>query len=594
MSGHDNTPSTGTWARRDLSGFLAADAMAAVLKAAEVPFIFGQSCPTALFLAAAKLGIGQIGYRTENAGVAMADGYARASGKVGVITAQNGPAAGLLVAGLCEAQKASVPIVAIVQDVPRANTDKNAFQEIDHEQIFRGCAKWVRKVVDPARAGEYMMRAIMAATAGRPGPAVLLVPFDVLLEQVAPVTPDRPLADGPLPAGFGHYPVDRHAPAPELMQLAAQWIADGERPLIVAGGGVHTAQAAATLAKLQSLWQVPVATTNMGKGAVDETDPLSIGVIGNCMGTRSPFKHQRDYVQRADVVLFVGTRTNENGTASWSLFDRDAKFIQIDVDPEELGRNYRGLRLLGDADTTLQALLGATPPALAERGHRNAPAIRQAISRARALSAAELAPFEDSAQTPLRPERLFKELRACAPDALWVSDASYSSLWILQYLQARRSGDRFLTPRGIAGLGWGYPMALGARLAQPARPVIAVVGDGGFSHCWAEIETARRHGIQAVVIVLNNGVLGFQRDAEQSRFGVHTEICHFGPIDHVAIARGCGGDGIRVTQAEEIAPALARALAATVPMVIDVDTAPEAFPPIQAFESLNADVAAQA
>jgi acetolactate synthase-1/2/3 large subunit len=179
-----------------MSGYRVAHAVADTLGAAGVKFIFGQSCPTALFLAAERLGISQIGYRTENAGIAMADGYARASGRIAVIAAQNGPAAGLLVAGLAEAQQASVPILAIVQDVATTSTDKNAFQEIDHEQIFRGCTKWVRRITVAERAAEYVHRAIQIATSGRPGPVVLLMPTDVLTQTVAAREDGRPWGAG--------------------------------------------------------------------------------------------------------------------------------------------------------------------------------------------------------------------------------------------------------------------------------------------------------------------------------------------------------------------------------------------------------------
>ena len=170
-----STPATeptqmGSWVRQDLSGYRAVHAIIDTLYATGVREIFGQSCPTAVFLAAQAIGIRQIGYRTENAGAAMADGFARASRRIAVITAQNGPAAALLAAGMSEAYKASIPILAIVQEVPRANADRNAFQELDHEKIFDGCTKWVRRIDVPARAAEYTERAIRVATSGRPWP----------------------------------------------------------------------------------------------------------------------------------------------------------------------------------------------------------------------------------------------------------------------------------------------------------------------------------------------------------------------------------------------------------------------------------------
>lgn len=559
----------------------AATAMARALRAAGVDTVFGQCCPVAFFIAAGQAGIRQIGYRTENAGVVMADGFARASGRVGVVAAQNGPAAALLVAGLAEALKASIPVVALVQDIPRAGADRHAFQELDHEALFRPCAKWVRRVPLASRAGEYVERAIRAATTGRPGPAVLIVPYDVVTEAVASTEP---------PAGLtpesARVPGDRFVPTRDALARAVQTLMSARRPLVVAGGGVHLSGASAALARLQEAWQIPVATTNMGKGAVDESHPLSVGVVGYVMGSRSPARHLRDYVQGADAVLFVGSRTNENGTASWTLFDAGARFLQIDVDPDEIGRNYPCQRLLGDAAATLEALL-EEGERQAVQPHAQAGAVRDLIASARAAHQAEIAPYAHSDAQPLRPERLVRELAELAgAQAIWVADASYSSLWVAQYARAHQAGQRFITPRGLGGLGWGLPLAVGAKLARPGQPVIAVVGDGGFAHCWSELETAKRHGLPVIVVVLNNAVLGFQRDAELCRFGQFAEVCAIGPFDHVAIAKACGCDGLALRDPRGIAQAFAAAMASPVPFVIDAHVDPNAFPPITAFEGL--------
>ncbi|KDB59602.1 acetolactate synthase catalytic subunit [Bordetella bronchiseptica B18-5 (C3)] len=586
MQAHTESPpgartSTGSWARQDLSTYQAANAIADVLKAAGVAQIFGQSCPTALFLAADAIGIRQIGYRTENAGAAMADGAARVGRQLTVITAQNGPAAALLVAGFSEATKASVPILAIVQEVPRANADKNAFQELDHVQLFASCAKWVRRIDVAERAAEYTERAIRIATSGRPGPVVLLVSQDVLTTACPQARPVAQDSDEPL----GRFPLDRTVPVAGRLAQLAQRLLDAKRPLVVAGGGVHLSGACDALARLQSLAGLPVATTNMGKGAIDETHPLSLGVIGNAMGTRSPAKHFMDYVRSADFVLFVGTRTNENGTASWSLFPEQAQYAQIDIDSEEVGRNYGAMRFAGDAAATLQAL----GDALQGRGQavaaRRMAELAPAFEACRQAHRAELAPYAQSDASPMRPERIMAELRASHGDIIWVADASYSSIWLAQFIPCTEAGTRFVTPRGIAGLGWGVPMAIGAKIARPGARVICLTGDGGFAHCWAELETARRHEVPLTIVVLNNGVLGFQINAEESRFGTHTDVCHFGAIDHVAIAKACGCDGASVSDAASLRQAMAAAERSPVPFVIDVKTEPSAFPPISAFES---------
>src|SRR5262247_1270565 len=235
-----------------------AQAMAAALRRHGVELVFGQSIPSQLHLAAPECGIRQVAYRTENAGAVMADAFARVSHKVGVVTAQNGPAATLLVPGLAEALTASIPLVAIVQDVARGNLDRNAFQELDHFKLFGGCAKWIRRVHTADRVDDYVDMAFAAAAGGRPGPAVLLVPYDLFGEAAAPA-PARA-------ASLGRYPLDRVVADPAMIAAAAELLERAERPLVVAGGGVHLSDAVPELAQLQQTGALPVATTTMGKG----------------------------------------------------------------------------------------------------------------------------------------------------------------------------------------------------------------------------------------------------------------------------------------------------------------------------------------
>ncbi len=571
----------GSWVRQNLSGYRAVHAIVDTLHAAGVREIFGQSCPTAVFLAAQALGIEQIGYRTENAGAAMADGFARASRRIAVITAQNGPAAALLAAGMSEAFKASVPMLAIVQEVPRANADRNAFQELDHGKLFASCTKWIRRIDVPARAAEYTERAIRVATSGRPGPVVLLVSPDILTASCERGSTVPQGGDEP----FGHFPLDRPISGQARLQKLADALLQAKRPLIVAGGGVHLSGASEALSRLQRLAGAPTATTNMGKGAIDESHPLSIGVIGNTMGTRSPARFFGPYVRDADLIVFVGTRTNENGTASWTLFPKSATYVQIDVDPEEIGRNYPAIRLLGDAAATLDAVCDLLVGRVEQLASQRLAEFTPVFDQARKDYAKEIAPYAHAANAPMRPERILGEMARLDGDILWVADASYASIWLVQYIRCTKLGTRFLTPRGLAGLGWGVPMAIGAKLARPGDRVVCLTGDGGFAHCWAELETAKRHGIPLTVVVLNNGELGFQINAEESRFGTHTDVCHFGPIDHVAIARACGCDARAVQTAEGLRRALDDAASSKVPFVIDVKTEPGTFPPLTAFES---------
>jgi acetolactate synthase-1/2/3 large subunit len=544
-----------------------------------VEYLFGQSNPPALTLAADELGIRQIGYRQENAGTYMADGYARATGKVSVVTAQNGPAATLLVAGLGECLSASIPIVALVQDVGPNSQDRNAFQELDQVELFKGVSKWTRRVTSADRIEDYVDMAFVAAASGRPGPVVLLVSSELLAERDAKPASARK-------ARLGRYPLDRTQADPVNIAEAARLLANADAPIIYAGGGVIGSQAQQELRALQESAHLPVATSTMGKGSVDETHPLSMGIIGYYMATRGMAKFVKPMVTDADVILLVGNRTNQNGTDSWTLLPERATYIHIDVDPIEIGRNYEALRLNGDAKLTLRALNAAMAAQDLSRRKSSRASVQSAIATSRVRHHAEIAAVTRSDAAPIRPERFMAELEAqLSNDHIVVADASFSSIWIANYLTATLD-RRFITPRGLAGLGWGFPMAMGAKVGNPDRPVFCVVGDGGFGHVWSELETAQRHGIKVVVAVMNNAVLGYQKHAEDAALGRHTNVCDFKPVDHAAIAEACGATGIRVERPQDIAAAIAKAMAADTCVVLDVIADPNAMPPVESFTKL--------
>lgn len=545
-----------------------------------VEYLFGQSNPPGLTLAANDLGIQQIGYRTENAGTYMADGYARVTGKVPVVTAQNGPAATLLVPGLAECLSASIPIVALVQDVGPNALDRNAFQELDQLELFKGVSKWTRRVTTADRIEDYVDMAFTLAASGRPGPVVLLVSMELLAEPQA----REPLALRTAP--LGRYPLDRARPSDSALAEAAALLASAKAPIVYAGGGVIGSGAQQELRRLQDLAHLPVATSTMGKGSVDETHPLSIGIIGYYMATRGMAKFLKPMVTDADVILLIGNRTNQNGTDSWKLLPRTAKYIHIDIDPLEIGRNYEAVRLAGDAKLTLEALNHAL--AAQDLGQRQAarPGLESTITDAKAKHREEIASVTQSDNAPIRPERFMAELeRQLADDHIVVADASFSSIWIANYLTAR-ANRRFITPRGQAGLGWGFPLAMGAKIGQPGRPVFVVVGDGGFGHVWSELETCHRHGISVVVAVMNNAILGYQLHAEDAGLGRHTNVCEFAPVNHAAIAQACGIKGIRLEHPGQISAVLAEALATQGSVLIDILVDPNAMPPVAAFAAL--------
>lgn len=552
-----------------------AHAIIDALKRHGITTTFGQSLPSMLHLAAEQAGIKQIAYRTENAGGYMADAFARVTNTPAIVTAQNGPAATLLVPPLAEAMKVSIPVIALVQDVNRDQTDKNAFQELDHIELFKPVTKWVRRVTEANRIEDYIDQAFAIACSGRPGPVALLLPADLLVEPRQPANRTHSL---------GHFPLDRTVAADEQIQNAARLLAQAKQPLIIAGGGVHISQACDAIAQLQEQAHLPVATTVMGKGSVDERHPLSVGVVGYFMGPNSLTRYQRPMVEEADVILLVGTRTNQNATDSWTLYPENATYIHLDVDGLEVGRNYDTNRLVGDAKLTLEALLAALENQ--DLGHRQAQrrVLEEKILAGKEKGLEESESVRLSDAKPIRPERIMHELQAqLQSDDIVVADASYSSIWVANNLSSLKPGQRFLCPRGLAGLGWGFPMAMGAKLAAPEAEVYAVVGDGGFAHVWGELETANRMGIKTIVILLNNGILGYQKHAENVKFGAHTSAVHFAPVDHAAIARASGCEAIVVTEPDDIADALAKARQNDKTTLIEIFCDENAYPPITSF-----------
>jgi acetolactate synthase-1/2/3 large subunit len=540
-----------------------------------VDVMFSQSLPSAVLLAAEERNITQFMYRTENAGTVMADGYARMSGKVGVVSAQNGPAATLLVPGLAEALKVSVPVVALVQDVVRSQADRNAFQEFDHIALLQSCTKWVRRVTEASRVVDYIDMAFANAASGRPGPVALILPADLLLEEIA--APELRTSN------LGYFPLDRAVADPARVEAAVELLASASNPILVAGGGVHLSAASEVVAALQRDAHLPVMTTVMGKGVVDEGHPLSIGVTGYAMGKLSPTRYMQGLIQQADVILLVGTRTNQNGTDSWALYPENARYIHIDVDGAEIGRNYEALRLVGDAKLTLEAIYDKL------KGRRKPAAdIERGIAEAKQKHAADIAAVEQSDASPIRPERMAADIRqVLTPETIVVADASYATLWVACYLPSLKVGMRFITPRGLAGLGWGLPLAIGAKVACPDSPVLCMVGDGGFAHVWSELETAVRRKTPVVLTVLNNSCLGYQKDAEDVKFGRHSTACYFTAVDHAAIARASGCRGIRIEKAGDYLPALRAALECNETTVLDVITDPAAYPPVTSFDGLD-------
>ena len=548
--------------------------VALALKRHGVTEIFGQSNPPTILLETEALGIHQVGFRQENTGTYMAQGFAMAAGRVGVVAAQNGPAATLLVPGLAECLKASHPVIAIVQELGADAMDRNAFQEIDHIKMYEPVAKWVKRITSQNRVEDYIDMAFVAATSGRPGPAVILCPADMMFDPTEYEYNDL------RQVSYGNYPLDRVAADCENIKEAAKLLASAKKPLIYAGGGVISSKAQEELRAIQEEFAIPVATTTMGKGCVDECHPLSMGPIGYYMGKRGATKFMKPMVDEADVILLVGNRTNQNGTDAWTMLPWGAKYIHIDIDPMEIGRNYEALRVVGDAKLALGQLKDALAAEDLSAIKANREAIEAQIAKAKADHKEEAKDVTTSDAVPLRIERFLADLNdKLDDDHIIVADASLSSVWLANYITATKD-RKFIFPRGMAGLGWGLPMAIGAKVAQKDKKVFSLSGDGGFGHVWSELETAKREGIHTVAAVINNEILGYQKIAEEALLGQSTCATTLTETNLAAMAEAVGVKGIRVEKPEDIMPAIEEALAHDGSVVIDIVCEPYCVPPI--------------
>jgi len=551
------------------------DLVAELLIRYGVTHVFGQpgGQTAALYDGIAKRGSGlrHILVRDERSAAYAADAFARLTGRPGICDVTVGPGTTKLSDGLLESHNASVPVIALVGELPRDWAPYRemgvASQGFDQVRFLSSITKSTLQVPTAAALPQMLRSAFRIATSGRPGPVALVVPHDVLDAEWQAADADLEADDR-----YTQAPAYRPVASADTVAAAADLLRKARRPLIVAGGGVLASRATTELKNLAERLDAVVVTSFSGKGSVDETGPSSAGVL-NPLGTTDSL----ELFRRADVVLWCGCKVGQNTSHNWSLPLAEQATIHLDVDPSELGRTFRPtVALNGDARATLEALL-----AILKDGAR--PEWRREAAKAKKLAAADRAETESSDAVPILPARLMHELAArIGPDDVVVSDASFSAGWIASHVPARAAGRGFLFARGQGGLGYAVPAAIGAAAARPESRVITVSGDGGFSYAIGELATHALHGLRTVNIVLNNGTLAWlaiwQRlFFEGLRQSVDLEGEAGGP-NFAQVATGLGCEGIRVEQPGDLGDSLDAAFAATRPVVVDVRTDPMATP----------------
>jgi acetolactate synthase-1/2/3 large subunit len=495
----------------------------------------------------------------EKSAAYMADGYARASGRPGVCLAQQIGASNLA-AGLRDAYMACSPLIAITGGHTPAARYRNAYQEVEDFSQFDAVTKLNARVDDVTRLPDLMRQAFRAATSGAPRPVHLQL--SGLHGQVADTKAElQPLVE----SQFSRVPAFRPEPEPGRVREAAALLAHAKNPIVVAGGGVTSSQAAAEVVALAEKLQIPVATSLNAKATIADAHPLAVGVAG----TYSRACANRA-VSEADLVFFVGSHTGGQLTVNWSIPATGTPVIQLDIDPLELGRNYpNSVALLGDARVTLQRLIEVVQPRPPQAAQAWTGRVQQLVAEWRAETAA----MRDSDAVPMRPERICREIsEALPPDAVLVSDTGHSGIWTGTMIELKHPGQRYI--RCAGSMGWGFPGAIGVKCALPDNPVLCFTGDGAFYYHIAELETAARFGINLVVVVNNNGAINQEiplwknaYDGGESRRP--DELWRFHGVDFAKVAESFGCAGMRVEQPDQLQDAIRRAFAMKRPVVID-------------------------
>ncbi|MFC4669865.1 thiamine pyrophosphate-binding protein [Seohaeicola nanhaiensis] len=541
-----------------------AEAVVRMLQAHDVTHMFGLCGDTTLpfYDALAQLDHGITHYLTRDERHAgyMADGYARVTGKPGVCEGPSGGGATYILPGVVEANESSIPILAITTDVSTASRGRYPLTELDQKALFAPLTKWNASLDDAARLPAMVRAAFRAMTTGRPGAAHLALPFDT---QKAPVDQAEVWAD-PRHRAF---PAERAAPDPEAIAQAAELLAAARRAVVICGGGPVIAGASAELAALARLLDLPVATTVSGQGAIAETDPQALGVVGSNGGNPAT----RAVVDEADLVMFIGCRAGSVTTERWRSPKPGVKIIHIDSDPMVIGANYStDVAICADARLALAALATELDGRdLAGQG-----------GQARAAGAwqaklAAFAPLATSDERPIRPERVIDALHDLLDDdAIIVADPGTPCPYFSAHYRWRQAGRHFITNRAHGALGYALAASMGAHAGRPDVKTVAVMGDGSFGFCCGEFETICRYRMPITSIVFSNSVYGWIKAGQNAGFGQRFYNVDFNRTDHAAVASAFGVKSWRVEDPAELHRVLKEALAHDGPTLVDVISQP--------------------
>lgn len=558
-----------------------AEQMVKLLQSEGVKFIFGVPgaplMPLFHALSNPDCRIKPIIAKHEAGGAFMADGYARVSGRLGVCCGTAGPGTTNLVTGVAVSFKDSIPLLVLTAQVPLNVFGKGATQESSAEdrsfssaELLKPLTKYSAMILTPEHLIFFTRKAVRNALRHRMGPTHLNLPPDIMRK---PSTSDETLMEV--------FEDDARYFDRAKVKTAAQAILAAKKPVIFAGFGVILSDASKKLLELAELLCIPVASTPKGKGCFPENHALALGVMG-LAGSEAAEEMILD-PGKSDLLIAIGMSFDEWSTNSWdSRVKGSKKLIHLDIDPQQIGKNYSAnIALVGDAKTVLAELLYELRRQIEQTGfipHR-APAEQTSVY-GRLLNRQELEQtFSES--VPIKPQRLIHELRQSLPDeTVFFIDAGNHTLWALHYLQIIQPGT-FVIAAGFGPMGYSIPAAIGGKLAAGNRPVVALCGDGCFLMHGMEVATAVKYNIPVIWVVFNDGRLNMVYQAEELQKRGGLDSYDFPRLDIAALANSLGATGIRITSPDEIKPVIHKCLKDNKPVVLDVIIDPDEFSPLK-------------
>ncbi|MQY76853.1 MAG: biosynthetic-type acetolactate synthase large subunit [Spirochaeta sp.] len=491
----------------------------------------------------ARSSIRHILTRHEQGAAHMADGYARATGKVGVCMATSGPGATNLVTGLANAYMDSSPVVAITGQVPRAMIGNDAFQEVDITGITLPITKHNYLIQQADFLPASIEEAFYLASSGRKGPVLIDIPKDVQLEEFSFKDTKRQPLEGYKPTVKGH---------PGQVKRAISLIKNAKRPLIITGGGISLADADEELRLLSEKGDIPVVYTLMGKAAFPNFHKNCFGLIGYHGRVEA-----NTAIQRSDLIIAAGTRFGDRSTGPLSTFATQAKIIHIDIDPAEISKNVAAdLPIVGDAKNIIGQLADLLPPDNHSEWHNFLKKVAQDH------------PLKGKMEGVTIPN-ILRILFEISHDPLIVTDVGKHQIFTAHYFPIQKSRS-FITSGGLGTMGFGVPAAIGAKTGRPDRKVITISGDGSFMMNCQEIATAVEENMPIIVMIMNDYCLGMINQLQDIFYGKRYSACNLGKaVNYSKLAESMGAQGMRVTEEKDIVAAMEKALSADRVSVID-------------------------